>query len=69
MKAADLKEWEESFEAFHARFGAIYARAESREQARKYVRGMHQTGYGPPHRFGGRRRNIETQRNGNFFLT
>src|SRR5512141_2234003 len=40
MEAADLKKWEQSFEAFHARFSAIFARSESREQACKYVRGL-----------------------------
>lgn len=40
MKDADLKKWERSFEAFHARFGGIFARSESREQARKYLRGL-----------------------------
>jgi SRSO17 transposase len=40
MKETDLKKWEKSFEAFHARFGGIFARSESRDQARKYLRGL-----------------------------
>ena len=29
--------WEEDFNRFHARFAPLFARSESREQARKYI--------------------------------
>jgi SRSO17 transposase len=36
----DLDRWADSFDAFHARFGTLFARRETREQAEKYVRGL-----------------------------
>jgi len=36
----DLERWGETFAAFHARFAALFARRESREQAAKYLRGL-----------------------------
>ncbi len=37
MTEAELQEWVEDFEAFHARFAPIFGRKEPREQAQKYV--------------------------------
>jgi len=35
-----LDNWEEDFQAFHARFAPLFARRETQEQARKYLRGL-----------------------------
>jgi SRSO17 transposase len=40
MTEEELNEWAEDFEAFHARFAAIFGRKEPRQQAKKYVRGL-----------------------------
>src|SRR5260221_4269499 len=40
MTEAELEQWQEEFEAFHARFADLFERSESREQARKYLRGL-----------------------------
>jgi SRSO17 transposase len=40
MTKEELEEWQEEFEAFHARFADLFERSESREQARKYLRGL-----------------------------
>jgi SRSO17 transposase len=40
MEAEAWVEWETSFTAFHARFADLFARAESRQQAAKYLRGL-----------------------------
>jgi SRSO17 transposase len=40
MTLEELEEWQEAFEQFHARFADLYARQESREQAKKYMRGL-----------------------------
>lgn len=40
MTEAELQEWVEDFEAFHARFAPIFGRKEPREQAQKYIRGL-----------------------------
>jgi SRSO17 transposase len=40
MTQEELEQWQEEFEAFHARFADLFERSESREQARKYVRGL-----------------------------
>jgi SRSO17 transposase len=40
MRLEDFDQWADSFEAFHARFGALFARRETRDQAAKYVRGL-----------------------------
>jgi hypothetical protein len=40
MTLDELDNWAASFEAFHARFADLFARSESREQAKKYVRGL-----------------------------
>lgn len=40
MTREELKEWQEAFEQFLARFADLFARQESREQAKKYVRGL-----------------------------
>ena len=40
MTFDELEEWATSFEAFHARFADLFARSESREQAKKYLRGL-----------------------------
>jgi SRSO17 transposase len=39
MTLEELDRWEASFRDFHARFAPVFARSESREQARKYLRG------------------------------
>src|SRR5260370_32209128 len=40
MTLAELDQWCEAFEQFHARFADLFERSESREQARKYLRGL-----------------------------
>src|SRR5215813_6004343 len=40
MTEEALEQWQEDFEAFHARFADLFERSESREQARKYLRGL-----------------------------
>jgi SRSO17 transposase len=40
MQAAAWAEWEASFIAFHARLADLFVRAESRQQAAKYLRGL-----------------------------
>ncbi len=40
MTIEELEEWQEEFEQFHARFADLFERSESREQARKYLRGL-----------------------------
>ncbi len=40
MTEEELKQWQEEFDAFHARFADLFERSESREQARKYLRGL-----------------------------
>lgn len=40
MEEAELSSWADSFAAFCGRFDDLFARSESREQARKYVRGL-----------------------------
>lgn len=40
MRLEDFDRWADSFAAFHARFGALFARRETRDQAAKYVRGL-----------------------------
>src|SRR5712691_2479889 len=40
MTEEELEEWQEDFEAFHARFADLFERSESREQAKKYLRGL-----------------------------
>jgi SRSO17 transposase len=35
-----LEAWQEAFEPFHARFADLFERSESREQAKKYLRGL-----------------------------
>src|SRR2546427_3156127 len=40
MTQEELEQWQEDFDAFHARFADLFARSESREQARKYLRGL-----------------------------
>src|SRR5438270_3868770 len=35
-----LEQWQDDFDAFHARFADLFERSESREQARKYLRGL-----------------------------
>ncbi len=40
MTEEELEQWQEEFEAFHARFADLFERSESREQAKKYVRGL-----------------------------
>src|SRR5258708_21127947 len=40
MTEEELEQWKEEFEAFHARFADLFERSESREQARKYLRGL-----------------------------
>src|SRR3989449_8270334 len=40
MTKEELEQWQEAFEAFHARFADLFERSESREQARKYLRGL-----------------------------
>jgi SRSO17 transposase len=40
MTEEELEQWQEEFEAFHAREASLFERSESREQARKYLRGL-----------------------------
>jgi SRSO17 transposase len=40
MTIEELEQWQEEFEAFHARFADLFERSESREQAKKYLRGL-----------------------------
>lgn len=40
MTEEELEQWQEAFEAFHARFADLFERSESREQAKKYLRGL-----------------------------
>lgn len=40
MRVEDFDPWVDSFEAFHARLGGLFARRETREQAAKYMRGL-----------------------------
>jgi len=40
MTQEALEQWQDDFEAFHARFADLFERSESREQARKYLRGL-----------------------------
>src|SRR5258705_11426125 len=40
MTIEELEEWQEAFEQFHARFADLFERSESREQAKKYLRGL-----------------------------
>jgi SRSO17 transposase len=40
MTMEELERWQEEFEAFHARFADLFERSESREQVKKYLRGL-----------------------------
>ena len=40
MTITELDNWAEDFEDFHARFGHLFARSETREQSKKYIRGL-----------------------------
>jgi SRSO17 transposase len=40
MTLEELEQWQEEFEQFHARFADLFERSESREQAKKYLRGL-----------------------------
>jgi SRSO17 transposase len=40
MTIEELEQWQEEFEQFHARFTDLFERSESREQAKKYLRGL-----------------------------
>lgn len=40
MTIEELEAWQEEFERFHARFADLFERSESREQAKKYLRGL-----------------------------
>ena len=40
MTTEALELWQDDFEAFHARFADLFERSESREQAKKYLRGL-----------------------------
>jgi SRSO17 transposase len=40
MKKEELEQWQDDFEAFHARFADLFERSESREQVKKYLRGL-----------------------------
>src|SRR5712691_4296752 len=40
MTKEELEQWQDEFEAFHARFADLFERSESREQVRKYLRGL-----------------------------
>jgi len=40
MTIEELEGWQEAFEQFHARFADLFERSESREQAKKYLRGL-----------------------------
>src|SRR6266571_2121489 len=40
MTQEELEQWQDDFDAFHARFADLFERSESREQARHYLRGL-----------------------------
>src|SRR5260370_537920 len=40
MTKEALELWQDDFEAFHVRFADLFERSESREQAKKYLRGL-----------------------------
>jgi SRSO17 transposase len=40
MTIEELEAWQDKFEQFHARFADLFERSESREQAKKYLRGL-----------------------------
>lgn len=40
MTLEELERWQEEFDQFHARFADLFERSESREQAKKYLRGL-----------------------------
>ena len=40
MTIEELEAWQEEFEQFHAQFADLFERSESREQAKKYLRGL-----------------------------
>src|SRR5579859_1877333 len=40
MTIEELEAWQEAFEQFHARFADLFERSESREQSKKYLRGL-----------------------------
>lgn len=40
MTIEELEQWQEAFDQFHARFADLFERSESREQAKKYLRGL-----------------------------
>jgi SRSO17 transposase len=40
MTIEELEAWQEEFEQFHGRFADLFERSESREQAKKYLRGL-----------------------------
>src|SRR5215467_16190509 len=40
MTEEALDQWQGEFDAFHARFADLFERSESREQAKKYLRGL-----------------------------
>src|SRR6266852_891951 len=40
MTKEALEQWQDEFDAFHARFADLFERSESREQARTYLRGL-----------------------------
>jgi len=40
MTIEELEQWQEEFEQFHERFADLFERSESREQAKKYLRGL-----------------------------
>ena len=40
MTTEDIEQWADEFTAFHTRFGHLFSRSESREQAVKYLRGL-----------------------------
>ncbi len=40
MTIEELEAWQEEFEQFHERFADLFERSESREQAKKYLRGL-----------------------------
>jgi SRSO17 transposase len=40
MTLEELEAWQEEFEQFQARFADLFEREESREQAKKYLRGL-----------------------------
>src|SRR5437588_10532268 len=40
MTQEEVEQWQDDFDAFHARFADLFKRSESREQARAYLRGL-----------------------------